>query len=130
MTIWLGKIDPEHLSIDDIEKKGTELWKKVRHPKGMQYMGMMQKGEKMLVYHSNEKEIVGLVEIVDNKPDPDHSRGRLVHVKFIKKFDAPHVTLSQVKESGKFNDFRLVKESRLSVMDVPDEFLEYFKINV
>ncbi len=116
MTIWLGKIDPEHLSIDDIQKSGTALWK--------------VKGEKMLVYHSNEKEIVGVVEILDNNPDPDHPLGRLVHVKFIKKFDVPHITLAQVKESGKFDDFRLVKEPRLSVMDVPDEFLKYFNISI
>lgn len=130
MTTWLGKIDPEHLSIDDIEKNGSALWKKVRHPKAMQYMGQMVKGEKMLVYHSNEKEIVGLVEIVSNKQDPDFARGRLVEVKFVKKFDEPLVTLSQVKESGKFNDFRLVKEPRLSVMDVSQDFLDYFKIIV
>lgn len=130
MTIWLGKIDPEHLSLNDIEKKKTTLWKKVRHPKAMQYMGEMKKGEKMLVYHSNEKEIVGVVEIVSNNPDPDHPRGRLIEVTFVKRFDEPHVTLSDVKTSGKFEDFRLVKEPRLSVMDVPSEFLEYFKINV
>jgi predicted RNA-binding protein with PUA-like domain len=130
MTTWLGKIDPEHLSIDDIEKKGTELWKKVRHPKGMQYMGQAKVGEKILVYHSNEKEIVGVVEIEKNIEDPEFPRGRLITVKFSKKFPAPHVTLSQVKESGKFNDFRLAKEPRLSFMDVPEEFLKYFKIQI
>jgi predicted RNA-binding protein with PUA-like domain len=128
MTVWLGKLDPEHLSIDDIEKKKTALWKKVRHPKGMQYMGQAVKGEKILVYHSNEKEIVGVVEITDSKKDPDHPQGRLIHVKFVKRFPVPHVTLSQVKESGEFNDFRLTREPRLSFMDVPQEFLKYFKI--
>jgi predicted RNA-binding protein with PUA-like domain len=129
MTVWLGKLDPEHLSIDDIAKNKTTLWKKVRHPKGMQFMGQMQKGEKLLVYHSNEKKIVGITEIVKNDPDPDHPRGRLVHVKFLKKFDEPLVTLEDVKKSGKFDDFRLVREPRLSVMDVSAEFLKYFKID-
>lgn len=130
MTTWLGKIDPENLSIDDIQKSKTSLWKKVRHPKGMQYMGVMQKGEKMLVYHSNEKQIVGVVEILTNNPDPDHPRGRLVEVKFVKKFTEPLVSLSDVKQSGKFDDFRLVREPRLSVMEVNDEFLKYFKIHI
>lgn len=128
MTTWLGKIDPENLSIDDIQKSSTALWKKVRHPKGMQYMAQMVKGEKMLVYHSNEKQIVGVVEIVSNNPDPEHPRGRLVKVKFVKKFTDPLVSLSDVKKSGKFDDFRLVREPRLSVMEVPVEFLEYFKL--
>jgi predicted RNA-binding protein with PUA-like domain len=130
MTVWLGKIDPETLSIDDIEKKKTALWKKVRHPKGMQYMGLAKVGEKILVYHSNEKEIVGVVEIQKNEPDPDHPRGRLITVKFLKRFDEPHVQLKDVKESGKFNDFGLVRESRLSFMNVPEEFLKYFKIQI
>jgi len=130
MTIWLGKIDPEHLSIDTIQKDGKALWKKVRHPKAMQFMGEMKKGEKMLVYHSNEKKIVGVVEILTNNPDPDHPRGRLVEVRFLKKFEEPLVKLIQVKESGKFKEFRLVREPRLSIMDVPEEFLKYFKIKV
>lgn len=130
MTTWLGKIDPEKLSIDDIEKNGTALWKKVRHPKGMQYMAAAKVGEEILAYHSNQKTIAGLVEITSNEQDPDHPRGRLINVKFIKKFDEPLVTLEQVKESGKFNDFRLIKEPRLSFMDVPDAFLKHFKINV
>jgi predicted RNA-binding protein with PUA-like domain len=130
MTTWLGKIDPENLSIDDIQSSGTALWKKVRHPKAMQYMGQMIKGEKMLVYHSNEKQIVGVVEIISNNPDPDHPRGRLVEVKFVKKFDGPLISLSDVKTSGKFDDFRLVREPRLSVMEVSDEFLKYFKIRL
>jgi predicted RNA-binding protein with PUA-like domain len=130
MTIWLGKIDPETLSIDSIKKDGTALWKKVRHPKGMQYMGQAKVGEKILAYHSNEKVVAGVVEILSNEPDPEHPHGRLIMVKFIKKFEPPLVTLGQVKESNKFNDFRLVKESRLSFMDVPEEFLKYFKIKI
>ncbi len=129
MTTWLAKTDPEHLSIDDIQNRKKVLWKKVLHPKAMQFMGQMQKGDKVLVYHSNEKQIVGLVEVIDNNPDPDYPRGRLVHVKFVKKFDEPFITLAQIKESGKFNDFRLVREPRLSVMDVPEKFLKYFKIH-
>ena len=87
MTLWLGKLDPEHLSIDDIAKKKVVTWKKVRHPKAMQFMKEMKPGENILVYHSNEKEIVGLTQIVANNPDPDHPRGRLIKVKFVKKYN-------------------------------------------
>lgn len=131
MTIWLGKTHPEHISIDDIEKNGTMPWKEVRHPKAMQFMQQMKVGEKMLVYHSgDDKKIVGLVEIVANNPDKTHPRGRLIDVKFIKNFNEPLVTLTAVKSSGKFNDFRLVWEPRLSIMDVPSEFIKHFNLKV
>lgn len=130
MIVWLGKLDPDNLSIDDIAKAKTATWKKVRHPKAMQFMKDMKAGEKLLVYHSNEKQIVGLVKIATNNPDPDHPRGRLINVKFVKKFKEPLVSLEDVKKSGKFNDFRLVREPRLSIMDVPEKFLNYFRIKV
>ncbi len=131
MTVWLGKTHPEHLSIDDIKKNGVMTWKEVGHPKAMQYMQEMRPGDKMLVYHSSDiKKIVGLVEITENNPDPGHPRGRLLKVKFLKRFDEPLISLADVKKSGKFNDFRLVWEPRLSVMDVPQEFIEYFNLKI
>ena len=39
----------------------------------------------------------------------------------------PPVTLRQVKESGKFADFLLVRHSRLSTMDVPDAFVDWLR---
>ena len=130
MAIWLGKTDPDTLSISDIEKDGTKLWKKVRHPKGMQFMTDVKIGDKLLVYHSNEKKIVGVTQVLSNEVDPDHPRGRLINVKFIEKFKEPLVSLEDVKKSGEFKDFRLVWEPRLSFMDVPEKFLRYFKINI
>ena len=129
MTVWLGKTHPEHISIDDIAKKKVIAWKEVRHPKAMQFMSQMKIGEKMLVYHSgDEKKIVGIVEIVKKTKDPGHPQGRLIDVKFLKKFPEPNLTLADIKKSGQFKDFRLVWEPRLSVMDVPEAFLKYNNI--
>lgn len=130
MHIWLAKADPKTYSIDDLEKDGTAVWKKVRHPKAMQHMSQMEKGDKLLIYHSGEKEIKGVAEVLENLPDPDHSRGRLVKVSFVKRFALPLVTLKDVKSSGKFDDWGLVREPRLSVMPVSREFMDYFKLDL
>lgn len=128
MNVWLGKLDPKNHSISDFEENGIDVWKKVRHPKAMQYMADVKKDDKILVYHSGEKQIVGLVEAIKNDSDPDHPRGRLVTAKFVKKFSEPLITLDDVKKSGKFDNFGLVREPRLSFMPAPKEFLQYFKI--
>lgn len=130
MNIWLGKLDPKSLSIYEIENKGSVLWKKVRHPKGMQYMADVKSGDKILVYHSGEKAVRGVTSVLSNEPDPDFNRGRLIKVKFSKKYKEPFTTLDDIKKSGKFNDYGLVREPRLSFMPVPKELLNYFKIRV
>lgn len=130
MNVWLGKLDPENLSIDDFEQKKAIIWKRVRHPKAMKYIAEVKKGDKLLVYHSGEKQIVGVVEVLQNNPDPEHPRGRLLEVKFKKKYNAPFVSLEDVKKSGKFDDFGLVREPRLSFMPISDTFLKHFKIAV
>ena len=40
---------------------------------------------------------------------------------------APPVTLRQVKESGKFADFALVRQGRLSTMAVPQAFVDWLR---
>lgn len=130
MNIWLGKLDPTMQSLSDFENNKTGIWKRVRHPKAMQYMADVKKGDNILVYHSGEKQIVGVVEVLDNKPDPDYPRGRLVTAKFKKRFKEPFVTLDEVKKSGKFDDFGLVREPRLSFMPAPASFLKHFQIRI
>ena len=97
----------------------------------------MKDGDRVLIYHSQgesarldsstaRQAIVGLAEIVGNgKSDPREPRSWLQTFKFIKKFKEPYVTLQEVKQSGKFNDFRLVRQSRLSTMDVPENFIDW-----
>ncbi len=128
MKYFLAKTEPETYSINDLEKDGETSWDGVRHPGAVRVMKSMQKGDRVLIYHTgDEKQIVGLAEVLGNsRPDPDDKRSWLVDVKFIKKFNPPYVTLKEIKESRKFESFRLVTEPRLSVMEVPENFLKHF----
>lgn len=124
---FLAKTEPSGYSIDDLKKDGLASWDGVRHPTAVRFLKEMEKGDKVLIYHTGEeKAIVGLAEMVGNsRPDSKDTRSWLVDFKFVRKFDEPFVTLREVKESGKFPDFRLVREPRLSVMLVPENFLKW-----
>lgn len=130
MTHYLAKTEPSTYSIEDLKKDGTTTWNGVRNPTAVRFLKAMQAGDRVLIYHSGEeKAIVGLVEVVGNsRPDPDDTRSWLVDFKYLHHFAQPHITLKQIKESGLFADFALVKQGRLSVMEVPEVFIQWVKI--
>lgn len=129
MKYYLAKTDPEEYSIDDLEKDGITEWDGVRNPQALIFLKKMQKGDRVLIYHSQgQTTIVGLAEVVGNqRPDPKDPKSWLVDFKFIRKFKEPFITLSQIKQTGKFSDFRLVYQSRLSTMEVPPHFIEWIQ---
>lgn len=129
MKYYLAKSDPETYGIKDLEKEGTTTWNGVKNPTAVGFLKKMEKGDKVLIYHSQgEAAIVGLAEVVGNsRPDPKEPRSWLVDFKYVKTFKEPYITLKQIKETGKFPDFKLVRISRLSTMDVPEEFVTWLK---
>jgi predicted RNA-binding protein with PUA-like domain len=127
MKYFLAKTDPHTYSIDELEKEKTTTWNGVRNAQAVIFLKQMDKGDKVLIYHSQgESSIVGLAEVTGNsRPDPHDSKSWLVDFKFIKKFKAPYITLQEIKATNKFPTFLLVKNSRLSTMIVPEEVVEY-----
>lgn len=128
MKYFLVKSDPEDYSLYDLEKDGIATWDGVRNAQAVIFLKQMQKGDRVLVYHSQgEASIVGLAEMIGNsRPDPNDARSWLIDLKFIRRFTEPFVTLKQIKQNGNFKDFRLVRQSRLSTMDVPQNFIDWF----
>lgn len=122
MKWFLAKTDPDTYSVDDFEKEGTTLWDGVHNNAAILFIQQMRPGDKVYIYESmSTKAIVALAEITDepfeNKADP--RRSWAVHMKFLMKYKSP-VTLAQIKAEPLFSDFKLVRESRLSVMPVPN----------
>ena len=71
---------------------------------------------------------MGLAQVVGkNRPDPKDNKSWLVDFKFVKKFSEPFVTLRDVKANKQFEDFALVRQSRLSTMEVPEKFINWLK---
>lgn len=129
MKYFLAKSEPSTYSIDDLKRDGTTTWDGVANPTAVQFLKAMKPGDKVFIYHSgDEKAIVGLAEVVgEGRPDPKNDRSWLVDFKYLKTFPEPRVTLKQIKESGKFPEFRLVRQSRLSTMEVPAEVVDWLK---
>jgi len=123
MATWLLKSDPDTYSFADLERDKKTTWDGVRNNQALIYMRQMKKGDLVLVYHSgDEKSIVGLAEITSSGyADPKHDDPKLVvvDVKFKKRAAKP-VTLAQIKADRDFAGMQLVRQSRLSVMPVPE----------
>ena len=60
------------------------------------------------------------------RPDPQEPKGWVVDVRYRGKLERP-VTLQQVKQSGRFADFALVRQGRLSTMAAPDDFVAWLR---
>jgi predicted RNA-binding protein with PUA-like domain len=129
MKYFLAKTDPDTYSIDDLAKEKITTWNGVKNPQAVAALKAMQKGDRVLIYHSQgESAIVGLAEMVGNSHlDPQEPKSWLVDFKFLKKFNQPYITLADIKNSKKFDDFALVKQGRLSTMAVPDAFIAWLR---
>ena len=118
---WLLKTEPTVYAYADLEREGRAVWDGVSNPLALKHLRSMNKGDLAFIYHTgNEKQVVGIAEIVSNpRPDPKQSDPKLVVVdlKPKQKLAGP-VPLSAVKSRKEFADFELVRMGRLSVMPV------------
>ncbi|SLN15369.1 EVE domain-containing protein [Oceanibacterium hippocampi] len=126
MQYWLMKSEPGTWSWDDqvaAAEKGTG-WDGVRNYQASNNMKAMEIGDRAFFYHSvNEKRIVGIVEVIATyHPDPTDASGRfgMVDVKAVKPFATP-VTLADIKADERLAELPLVRQSRLSVMPIPEQ---------
>ena len=129
MKYFLAKTDPQTYSIDQFAKDKETTWDGVRNPQAVLFLKQMQKGDMVFIYHSRgEGAIVGLAEVIGNsRPDPKDDKSWLVDFKFVKKYPEPRITIKDIKAAGKFDNFRLVTQSRLSTMDVPENVVQWLK---
>ena len=121
MATWLLKSEPDTWSWDDMVKAKATEWDGVRNNQAALNLKAMRKGDRCFFYHSGEERaVVGIVEVTKEAyPDPGDPAGRfvMVDVKAVKPVPKP-VTLAAIKAAPRFNDFMLVKLSRLSVVPV------------
>ncbi len=121
---WLVKEEPEHYSFDQFVKDGSTVWSGVKNPVAQRNLRAMQKGDRVFYYHTGkEKAIVGTAKVTAAAyADPNDRDGKLVVVELAPDRKLKRaVTLSEVKASGRFGDWALVRIPRLSVMPVTEE---------
>ena len=124
MAHWLIKSEPSTYSWDQLVKEKRTAWTGVRNPQASLNLKAMKSGDLCFFYHSNEgKEIVGIAKVVKTAyPDPTDKAGKAVAVDVaaVEPVKQP-VTLAALKADPRFKDFKLVRQSRLSVVPVSDE---------
>ncbi len=127
-TWFLAKTDPETYSIEQFAKDGTTVWDGVRNPQALRAIRDMKRGDRLFIYHSmGHAAVVGIAEVVgDGRPDPKDPRLAVADLRFISLIEPP-MTLREIKESGEFADWALVRQSRLSTMQAPPEFVEWMR---
>ncbi len=128
MAYFLAKSEPSVYSITDLERDGQTVWDGVTNNAALLAIRAMQPGDIVLIYHSGgESAIVGTAEIISEpRPDPNVLKSWVVDLRYRGRV-APSISLRQVKESGLFNDFALVRQSRLSTMPVPQSFIDWLR---
>ena len=131
---WLFKEEPTHYSYDDLVRDGKTSWSGVRNPLAQKHLRSVKKGDRVFYYHTgDEKAVIGVAKAAsDAYPDPNDKAGKLVTVDVVpgKKLKRP-VTLAEIKARAFFEDFPLVRISRLSVMPVSDrEWSEIERMSV
>ena len=129
MKYWLMKSEPNVWSIQQQKKNGNKgtNWDGVRNFQAANNLKKMKIGDKCFFYHTGKEEkIVGIVEIVKehflDKTNKTHKFVSVI-VKTLIPFKKT-VELQKIKKNRVFKDFSLVKQSRLSVMEVD---LKYWK---
>jgi predicted RNA-binding protein with PUA-like domain len=126
MRYFLAKSEPDVYSIGDLRRDHSTTWNGVRNPQAVRAIREMRPGDRVFIYHSGGvSAVVGVAEVITEPiPDPQDSKSALVDLKFIAEFPKP-VTLKEIKASGQFDDFALVRQSRLSTMAAPDSFADW-----
>lgn len=124
MARWLVKTEPHEYSFADLQEAGRDVWDGVKNNLALKHMRQMAPGDEVLVYHTgNVRAAVGVARVVSEPyPDPNESEDRwvVVDVEAVRALARP-VSLKEVKSDPAFAEWELVRNSRLSVMPVPDD---------
>ena len=129
MKYWLIKTEPEEWSWQQQVKSGNKgaEWNGVRNFQAAKNLRDMKIGDKCFFYHTGKsKSIIGITVII-KEAFLDKSDKTRKFVSVIVKALYPlkrEVSLKEIKKNKDFRDFSLVKQSRLSVMNVS---LKYWK---
>lgn len=139
------KSEPSCYAIDDLKKDKKTHWDGVRNYQARNFMKEMKKGDQILFYHSNAKEIgvVGVMKVAkeaypdhtaqdpkdehyDPKATPEKPIWEMVDVQFVKKFKNT-VPLDDLKKEKILKDMLILRKgNRLSITPVTQK--EFGKI--
>ena len=128
MNYFLAKSEPGVYSIDDLKRDHKTTWDGVTNPQAVRAIREMKPGDRVFIYHSGGvSAIVGLATVKSApRDDPRNPKSAVVDLEYKAHIDPP-VTLAEIKQSKKFEDWALVRQGRLSTMLAPESFVVWMR---
>ncbi|MBI2679858.1 MAG: EVE domain-containing protein [Candidatus Solibacter usitatus] len=128
MNYFLAKTEPGTYSIADLERERRTVWDGVKNPQALRAIREMRPADRVFMYHSGgESAVVGLAKVASEpRPDPKNPKLTIIDLEFLTRLETP-VTLHEIKESGLFKDWALVRQGRLSTMSAPEAFVGWMR---
>ena len=124
MAHWLMKTEPADYAWERLVADGRTAWSGVRNHQAAANLRAMQVGEHAFFYRSvHEPAVVGVMAVVRAAyPAPDDTTGKFVQVDVAPVEALPTaVSLAAIKAMPALAQLALVRQSRLSVMPIPDD---------
>ena len=121
MRYWLMKSEPTTYGIDHLVQDKVTQWEGVRNYQARNNLKKMKKNDLCFFYHSvKEKQIIGIVKIIkEHYLDPTDKTKKFVAVDVeVHKTLPKPITLEQIKKDKRLLGLPLIKQSRLSVMEI------------
>jgi len=118
---WLLKTEPSAYSFADLQRDKQTRWDGVKNPQALKHLSHVQKGDRLLIYHTgDEKAVVGTATALGAAyVDPKKKDAKLVVIDLAAGAPLPHpVPLAAIKANPRFQGWELVRLPRLSVMPV------------
>jgi predicted RNA-binding protein with PUA-like domain len=127
VNYWLAKQEPSGprgYNFETLKKDKKTIWDGVHNNLALKHMREIKKGDLVLFYHTgDERQIVGIMEVISEpypNPKEDNKRFIVFDVKYKKSLNRP-ISLYEMKKQKKFQNWELIRISRLSVMTVPKQ---------
>ncbi|HET6219349.1 MAG TPA: EVE domain-containing protein [Acidobacteriaceae bacterium] len=115
---YLLKTEPTAYSFADLVREKETDWTGVTNPQAVKNLKGMQKGDKLVIYHTgDEKTAVGLAHV--KAVDLSDPRVPLIHIAVGPAIKRPK-TLAEMKQQSLFAVSPLVRQSRLSVVPLDE----------
>ena len=129
---FLAKTDPETFSIEDFAREKITHWDGVYNYQAIAVIKSWQIGDLVYIYHSMGKaHIVGLSKVISEPIKDINDKRNISWIADLELLEVypkeKQIDLKQIKESHLFDDWKLVTQSRLSVMAVPQNFVDWFE---
>ena len=125
VNYWLAKQEPDGprgYNFETLKKDKKTVWDGVHNNLALMHIQEMKRGDLVLFYHTgNERQAVGIMTVISepySNPKEDNRRFIVVDVEYKKSLKRP-ITLDEMKKQKKFQNWELIRISRLSIMPVP-----------